>query len=148
MESLSHNIIKQRLPPKAAGAFRIEVQMKKSVIIFIIVLSLIFIFGVIGWVVLTAAPTDAPVAYIYSDGDLIRTAKLSQEAEFTVRYGDGYNTIKVIDGAIFVTDASCPDGVCISTGKISHGAVPIICMPNHLEIIVKSSDDTTDAVIS
>lgn len=97
---------------------------------------------------MTSASTDATIALVYSDGKLIRTATLSANATFTVEYNGGYNTIEVKNGAISVTEASCPDEVCIATGEISHGAVPIICLPNRLEIIVKSADDSIDIVIS
>ena len=123
-------------------------KMKKSVIILSVILALIFIFGIVGWLLLSSTPTKAPIALIYSEGELIRTADLSTDALFIVENDGGYNKIEVKNGAISVTAASCPDGVCIATGEISHGAVPIICLPNKLEIIVKSADDSLDVVIS
>ena len=122
--------------------------MKKSIIILSVIIALIFIFGTVSWILLTSAPTDNAIAFIYSDGELIRTAELSASTSFTVKNDGGYNKIEVKNGAISVTEASCPDGVCIATGEISHGAVPIICLPNRLEIIVKSAETSIDAVIS
>ena len=121
--------------------------MKKRVIIFCCVLAAVFVGGAVGWALLCSAPTEEPVAYIYSDGVLVRTADLSQNAVFTVEHGGGSNTVQISGGAISVTEASCPDKVCVSTGAISHGAVPIICLPNRLEIIVKSADSAADAVV-
>ncbi len=51
---------------------------------------------------------------------------------FVVEYEGRTNTIEISDGKIRVTDADCLDKVCVNTGWL--GAMPIICIPNRLEI--------------
>lgn len=82
-------------------------------------------------------------AQVYSDGKLVCTLDLSQDTERTVRCEGGYNTLRVHDGKISVTDASCPDHTCMKAGAKSGGA-PIICLPNRLEI--RFCDSSVDAV--
>ncbi len=122
--------------------------MKRSAISLSIVLVLLCAAGIATWIWLKGAAVTNATAEIYSDGELIKTVSLSENTRFTVDRGDGYNVIEVQDGAVSVVDASCPDKVCIHTGAVSQGAVPIICLPNRLEVRVISADNNVDAVIN
>lgn len=68
---------------------------------------------------------------VISDGTTVAVLELSKDTELTVPYGDGYNVITVRDGAVRVTEASCPDRYCVRSGARSAG-LPIICLPNRL----------------
>lgn len=122
--------------------------MKRSAIILSIVLALLCAAGIAAWIWLRNTAVTNATAEIYSDGELIKTVSLSEDTRFTVDHGDGYNVIEVQDGAVSVVEASCPDKVCIHTGAVSQGAVPIICLPNRLEVKVISTDNNVDAVIN
>ncbi len=93
-------------------------------------------------------PVSGATAHIYSDGELIRTVPLSESCEFTIETGRGFNTIQVADGSIAVISADCPDKVCVHSGAVSSGAVPIICLPHRLEIRVVSAKADFDAQIN
>ncbi len=71
---------------------------------------------------------------IKQDGEIIYRLDLSKEEDrvFDVEYEGRKNTIEIKGGKIRVKDADCPDKVCVNTGALS--AVPIICVPNRLEI--------------
>ncbi len=84
-------------------------------------------------------------AEITSDGNLIKTVNLDENAEFTVE-NNGYNTIKVENGKIAVIDADCPDKICVNQGYISGGVLPIVCLPHKLVITVKGGNGNIDAV--
>ncbi|MDD3164698.1 MAG: NusG domain II-containing protein [Oscillospiraceae bacterium] len=89
---------------------------------------------------------DAQTAEIWSDGVLMETVDLDADQSFTISHGaDGYNLIVVEDGKIYVSEASCPDKVCIHHGPAAGGA-PIVCLPNKLIIKFTGDDDSPDAV--
>ena len=80
------------------------------------------------------------------DGKVIKRINLdtvTSPYEFTVTGGNGSNTVRVEQGRISVVDASCPDHVCVNTGWISDGAIPIVCLPNKLVIQVDTAADST-----
>lgn len=85
------------------------------------------------------------IAYIYSENELVKTIDLNavvQPYSFTVTSSKGgSNTIEVRRGEIGVTDASCPDDICVNTGFISSPVLPIVCLPNELVIRISSSED-------
>ncbi len=75
-------------------------------------------------------------AVISLNGEAIRRVELDENQEFDIDLGDGeFNHISVRDGKIAVTDASCPDRLCVRRGYIS-GGVPIICLPHRLTVEV------------
>ena len=85
-------------------------------------------------------------AEITSGGEVIRTVDLRIDQEFTVTLADGsYNTVTVRDGAIAVTEASCPDQYCARRGWCSGGA-QIVCLPNGLIITFTENQDVDMAV--
>ena len=87
----------------------------------------------------------AGTAYIYQNGVLIRTIDLQQTSSlsFTIwGENDAFNVIDVKDGTIAVTNASCPDLICVHQGAINSNLIPITCLPNHLVISVSHTTDT------
>lgn len=97
---------------------------------------------------------NGTVAEIYQNGELIQTIHLDTVTEdytFTVEGNDGiYNTIEVHHGEIGITEASCPDGLCINMGFIHSSAFPITCLPNKLVIKIvseTSSEEEPDIMV-
>ncbi len=122
--------------------------MSKKMIIAWVAAALVVITGITAFALLRSADVSDPAAEIYLDGKLHKTVPLSQNTEFTVNSEYGSNTILVSDGKIAVVDADCPDKVCISSGAISGGMVPIICLPHRLEIrIISTNEENIDAQI-
>ena len=121
--------------------------MNKKIIIAASVLATICAAGIIIWLIFTNSRINSPHAEIYVDGSLYKICDLSTDEKFTVETQHGFNSISVLDGAISFCDADCPDRVCIRTGAISGGAVPIICLPHRLEIRIVSGEDSIDGQI-
>lgn len=94
--------------------------------------------------------TEHQIAVIKQGNTVIRTVDLSNVSEayeFNVTDGSGrYNTIRVEHGRIAVTDADCPDKICIKRGFISSGELPIVCLPHKLSISITGAADNFDAV--
>jgi hypothetical protein len=116
---------------------------KKSDLIIIgglIVLSLIgaaFYFFVSG--------KKAAKAEILVDAKLVQTVDLSKNQTFTVTgVNGGTNLVVVSDGKIAVTDADCPDKICVNTGAISKPGQTIVCMPHRVVVQIKGNSTDED----
>ena len=84
-------------------------------------------------------------AVIEQDGAVICELDLKKDTEFVLDDGNGgSNTITVKHGKIAVTDANCPDLVCVHTGSISQTGEVIACLPHRL--IITISNDNADAL--
>lgn len=117
--------------------------MKSKNIVIIILGLLVVCIGFSIFLLIPHGPQ--PTANIISCGKIIKTAILTEDTSFDIEtaYG-GRNRIVVKDGKIAVTEANCPDHVCMSFGWCNDG-IPIVCLPNQL-IIEFSGGDITDAV--
>ena len=104
-------------------------------------------------VVIACRAKTAPLgktAKILSDGKTVRVVDLENVKdpyEFTVASKDGgENTVRVENGRIAVTGASCPDKICVKRGFISGTQPPIVCLPNKLTVVVSGDNGGIDAV--
>ena len=59
---------------------------------------------------------------------------LRQDTVFTVEGPAGENTVTVAGGEVFVSQADCPDQVCVLHGPLRRTGGPIVCLPNRLSI--------------
>ena len=92
--------------------------------------------------------TASPVARITRDGVLLEEIDLAQVEEpysLTLEDGSGTNTVLVEPGRIRVSEADCPDQVCVNQGYISDGTVPIVCLPHKLMVEIVGGGGDLDA---
>lgn len=120
--------------------------MSKRYVIALAALLLIAAAGIAAWFIMKNIELEEPTAEIIQDGKLLKTVPLSEDSEFIIECDDGYNTVTIKDGAVMISAADCPDLVCVKTGAISGGAVPIVCLPHRLEVRVVNGDGP-DALI-
>ena len=71
---------------------------------------------------------------VKSDDKIVREINLDTVTvpfSFTVQ-NNGFNVVEVENGKIRVTDADCPDKLCIKQSE--SGTFPIVCLPHRLVI--------------
>ena len=83
---------------------------------------------------------------VYQDGKLLRTLDLRQDTVFTVEGPAGENTVTVAGGEVFVSQADCPDQVCVLHGPLRRTGGPIVCLPNRLSIEWAGTKTDVDAL--
>lgn len=114
----------------------------KSTKFWISIIAAVLILSCAGTAAVLLWHGSGEVACIYQDGELLREIHLDTVTTpytFTVTWTDGHkNTISVEQGRICVSHADCPDQICVRTGWISDGVTPIVCLPNHLSIRIRS----------
>ncbi len=112
---------------------------KKKIIIAAVIAVLVLIAAGIYTYIAFFGETEAHTAEIKLNGEVIHTIDLrtAPDETFTVESENGWNAVCVQDGEIFVTEASCPDKVCVNHGPLHSEYLPIICLPNKLEISLK-----------
>lgn len=104
----------------------------------VIALLLIGAVAVSGAVLLLRDGTaEGRVARITRDGVLLEEIdldKVDKPYSFVLEDESGANTVQVEQGRIRVSEADCPDQVCVNRGWIADGTTPIICLPHKLMI--------------
>lgn len=64
------------------------------------------------------------------EGRTVWKLNLDHASRTTVRGSRGPLTVEVVDGAVAVTKADCPNRVCMKTGWRSRSGDIIVCVPN------------------
>ncbi len=78
---------------------------------------------------------------------------LTIEDTYEIRQEDGsVNVIAVENGAVYMKEANCRDGLCIAQGKMRNGAKNIVCLPHQLVVRLDgesagAEDDGLDVII-
>lgn len=62
-------------------------------------------------------------------GHTVADHSLCEPGVYSVQAGENTLILTVSDGAVFVSDSDCPDGVCRRMGAISRAGETIICLP-------------------
>ena len=82
------------------------------------------------------------------DGRVIATLPLDVDTEQVITgVGDSQNRLIIRDGKVTVTDASCPDGICVSHGAISRPGQSIVCLPNRVVVTVTGGAPAVDGEV-
>ena len=64
---------------------------------------------------------------------VVETLELHKDQEYTVKNDQGgVNVFVIRDGKAWVTEASCPDKICMDQGQVSQEGEMIVCLPNRM----------------
>ncbi len=112
----------------------------------LLILALLVLAGAAyGILRLTREPGNE--AAVTVDGQLVLTVPLTREATVTVGENRGFrNVVEVSGGRVRVTDADCPDRLCVRQGWIRYSGESIVCLPHKLVVTVRGSEHDLDAV--
>lgn len=111
---------------------------------WVILIAIILLLSIVASIMIFSSHSDFNYVSIYQNGKLIErinldTVTLPYDIIIHANEND-YNVITVEPCRICVSDASCPDRVCINTGWLSNGNIPIVCLPNELVIQAESGN--------
>lgn len=118
---------------------------KSDAIIYALVLTLLvtsfFVWG-------RALGDTGEFAIISINGHEKMRLPLSVDAEKTVEGFAGLNcTVCIKEGAASVTEADCPDKLCVDHSPISRSGESIVCLPARITVTISSTEaPATDGV--
>lgn len=100
-----------------------------------LVLILVLLLAAAAGFLVNQAMHKKPAAQveITVDGKLVRTLDLNQDADLIIDGVNGStNHLIIQDGTAWISEASCPDKVCVHQGKVSLNGELIVCLPNRV----------------
>ena len=124
--------------------------MNKNIIAVVILFMMIGLLSVL-WFFFSGgfradSDNSSKIAKIYQNGKelyAIRLDEVKESYELEIKGENGArNVILVEKGQISMKEASCPDKICVKTGPVSKGQIPITCLPNHLVIQIEEGKTT------
>lgn len=97
----------------------------------------IVLIGSVVWLVLGSQTPHTNRVEIVQDGNVLYSFPLSEMQDQTIRIAaenGSYNVVTIQDGTICVSEAGCPDQICVRSGTLDSELRPIVCLPNKLVI--------------
>lgn len=81
-------------------------------------------------------------AVVTVDGKVYGSYPLATDVVERIELPDGrYNLLEIKDGKADVTEASCPDGICVRHRAVSKQSQSIVCLPNKVVVEIESGED-------
>lgn len=74
------------------------------------------------------------------DGQIYGEYPLDTDQIIELRTDSGFNSLRIQDGQVFMTDADCPDKYCISKGRILRSGETIVCLPHKVVAEIRSGE--------
>lgn len=95
-----------------------------------------------GWLLLTRGENGACVL-VTVDGEAYGTYLLSEEQDIPIQInGETANFLVIRDGKADMTEADCPDRLCVRQKAISRTNETIVCLPNKVVVQVMGSKES------
>lgn len=88
------------------------------------------------WLTLCLLSSPGAVAVVTLDGEEVARLPLDTDCQTDIQSVYGAHRVVVQDGAVSVTEAPCPDLICVHHAPVSRVGETIICLPCKLVVMV------------
>lgn len=92
------------------------------------------------WLVMLATRSEGGVAVVLIDGVETASYPLSGDTVELIDSGRGVNTLIISDGSARITEADCPDKVCVRRGEARYDGETIVCLPHRLVVEIRGGE--------
>lgn len=90
--------------------------------------------------------TPGAWAVVRVDGREVARYSLSQDGVYTLN--GGTNVLTIRNGSAAVTEADCPDKVCVDQGRVHYTGQCITCLPNKLTVTIEGGGEPEVDLVS
>lgn len=113
----------------------------------IILLVGILIVAIIGLVVFNATKKQGNTVVVLLNGVETERYSINQNIEKEIITEYGKNILVIKNGQVSISDADCPDLVCVKHREISKDGETIVCLPHKLVIEITAETEEFDMVV-
>lgn len=110
----------------------------------IILIASILIVAIAFFLIVELTKEEGAGVTVKVDG--VKVAEYSLSKNGTYPLNGGTNILVIENGKAYLTDANCPDKLCVHQGKISRTGETITCLPNKLTVAVFGAEESVDLV--
>lgn len=107
----------------------------------ILIIFLLIMTSVVG-VIIFFTKHEGKQVVVSVDGVVTDIYSIEDDGTYEIQgYDGGRNILVIADGVAYMSEASCPDHLCMGMGRISNVGQSIICLPNR--VIIEIRDEKT-----
>lgn len=112
---------------------------KKKVFADIILICILLVLALSVFLVVELTRREGAYVVVSIDGGEVCRYSLSEDGEFALN--GGTNTLVISGGKAYISEADCPDGLCVSQGEISRTGQTVVCLPNRVMLRIVGAED-------
>lgn len=111
----------------------------------ILIILLCAAAGAVIALVLFAGSASGRTVQVRVDGKIAAEFPLDEDRTFEIKSpGGGSNLLVISRGEAWISEASCPDRLCMGMGRISKAGQAVICLPNKVVVEVTEKSRGAD----
>ena len=111
---------------------------RKKLIRDLVLAGSLLLAAVILLLVINGSRESGGVAVVRVDG--VETERLPLSVNGTFPLTGGSNILIIQDGQAWMSEANCPDLICVRQGKIHYSGQVITCLPNRLTVTIEGGE--------
>lgn len=115
---------------------------KKRLLADVLLIGGLLLIGLISWMTLRVDRAEGAGVSVCVDG--VEIARYSLSVEGTYPLNGGSNILLIENGTARVTEANCPDALCVHQGEVHYTGQCITCLPNRLTVTVYGGSDEVE----
>ena len=117
-----------------------KVSIPKNVKNDIILTASVLTVAVLAFFIISLTSRKGGYAEVKKDGKIIGKYPLSRDIEVEIENEVGYNLLVIKDGKAYITEADCPDKLCVRQGSAEKDGETIVCLPNKTVVTIRSGE--------
>ena len=110
----------------------------------IILIASILVVAIAFFLIVELTKEEGAGVVVKVDG--VEVAEYSLSKSGTYPLNGGTNILVIEGGRAYLSDANCPDKLCVHQGKISRTGEVITCLPNKLTVTVFGAEESVDLI--
>lgn len=118
----------------------------------IILAVVIVLIAAAGLLLFVLTKEEGSTVAVKIDGVITATYPLSENKEVSIKTGENDENINILtikDGKASISEADCPDKICVESREVSFVGETIVCLPHKLviEITSEKTDNQIDVAV-
>ncbi len=107
----------------------------------LILAGAILIIALAAVVFINVTKKEGAVVVVTIGGEVYKTLPLDEDTTLTIgdRQGD-YNVLEIKEGEVTMTEANCPDKICVAHRSIHYDHESIICLPHGVSVEIRDGE--------
>lgn len=113
-----------------------------------ILIGVVILLGLAVILLINLTKTEGSTLLVTLNGKDYKTLDLNNDTTFTVKGENGsVNTFTIKNGYVDMTDADCPDKLCVKSKDIHYNGETIVCLPNKVVLeVINGEDNELDSI--
>ncbi|HIW59840.1 MAG TPA: NusG domain II-containing protein [Candidatus Anaerobutyricum avicola] len=110
----------------------------------VILISAFLLIGLAGLLLFAAWRDEGEFVRVTVDGTVFGEYPLDRDDVIDIETGEGTNTLTIVDGQADMTEADCPDKICVDHIAISRAGESIVCLPHRIVVEIIAGEGRED----